>query len=37
MVKSQEKKVLGLLVVVELKELGGRLKFEFPVEASLSY
>ena len=37
LLKSQGKKVLGLLVVVELKELGGRLKFEFPVEASLSY
>ncbi len=37
LLKSQEKKVLGLLVVVELKELGGRLKFDFPVEASISY
>ncbi len=37
LLKSQNKKVLGLLVVVELKELGGRLKFKFPVEASLSY
>ena len=37
LLESQNKKVLGLLVVVELKELGGRLKFKFPVEAFLSY
>ena len=37
LLESQDKEVLGLLVVVELKELGGRLKFKFPVESSISY
>ena len=35
--KSVNKKVTGLLVVVELKELGGRLKFKFPVESLILY
>ena len=37
LLESQDKEVTGLLVVVELKELGGRLKFKFPVESSISY
>ncbi len=37
LLESQQKKVLGLLVVVELKELCGRLKFRFPVESIISY
>ena len=37
LLEKERKKVSGLLVVVELKELEGRLKFKFPVEASLSY
>ena len=35
--ESQDKEVSGLLVVVELKELGGRSKFKFPVESSIVY
>ena len=35
--KSKNKEVSGLLVVVELKELGGRSKFKFPVESSIVY
>ena len=31
------KKVLGLAVVVELDELGGRSKFSFPVESIINY
>ena len=37
LLESQDKDVTGLLVVVELKELGGRLKFKFPVESSIFY
>ena len=37
LLESQDKQVTGLLVVVELKDLGGRLKFQFPVESSLQY
>lgn len=37
LLESQDKEVKGLLVVVELKELGGRYKFKFPVESSISY
>ena len=37
LLESQDKKVTGLLVVVELKDLGGRLNFKFPVESSVSY
>ena len=31
------KKILGLAVVVELDELGGRSKFSFPVESIINY
>ena len=34
---SNNKKVAGLLVVVELTNLKGRLKLDFPVESSLSF
>ena len=37
LLESQDKEVIGLLVVVELKELGGRSKFKFPVESFISY
>ncbi len=37
MLKSNKKVVKGLLVVVELKNLGGRLKLNFPVESFISY
>ena len=37
LLESQDKEVTGLLVVVELKELGGRLKFKFPVESLILY
>ena len=37
LLESQDKEVIGLLVVVELNELGGRYKFKFPVESSISY
>ena len=35
--KSKNKEVTGLLVVVELMKLQGRLKFNFPVESSISF
>ena len=34
--KSQNKKILGLLVVVELKELEGSAKLDFPVESIIN-
>ena len=34
--KSKNKKVTGLSVVVELKDLGGRTNFDFPVKTLLS-
>ena len=34
---SNNKEVAGLLVVVELMNLKGRLKLDFPVESSLSF
>ena len=37
MLKSNKKVVKGLLVVVELKNLGDRLKLNFPVESFISY
>ncbi len=37
LLESQDKEVVGLLVVVELKDLGGRSKFKFPVESLISY
>ena len=36
LVKKGGKKISGLLTVVELKELSGRLRFDFPVESILS-
>ena len=33
--QSNDKEVVGLLVVVELMKLEGRLKFDFPIESSL--
>ena len=33
--KSKNKKVIGLLVVVELMNLEGRLKLDFPIESSI--
>ena len=36
LLKDQKKEVLGLITVVELKELKGRLNFEFPVESMIS-
>ena len=36
LLKSNDKKVLGLLVVVELSKLDGRSRFNFPVESSIS-
>ena len=35
LIKSNNKKVAGLLVVVELKDLRGRFKLDFPVDASV--
>ena len=35
--KSNNKEVLGLLVVVELMELEGRFKLNFPVESSITF
>ena len=35
--KSQNKEVAGLLVVVELEKLKGRLKLNFPVESSVFF
>ena len=37
LLKSNNKEVKGLLVVVELLDLKGRLKFNFPVESSITY
>ena len=37
MLESNEKKVAGLLVVVELTELQGRIKLNFPVESTITY
>ena len=35
LLKSNRKEVSGLLVVVELTKLGGRLKINFPIESSI--
>ena len=35
--KKQNRKVTGLLVVVELIKLEGRTKFDFPVESSITF
>ena len=37
LLKNNNKEVRGLLVVVELLDLKGRLKFNFPVESSITY
>ena len=37
LLKRNDKKVLGLLTVVELVTLKGRSKFNFPVESSISF
>ena len=37
LLESYDKKVVGLLVVVELAELEGRFKMNFPVESSIIY
>ncbi len=37
LLKSNGKKVSGLLIVVELVKLGGRSKFNFPVESSIAF
>ena len=36
LLKDQKKEVIGLITVVELNELGGRIKLEFPVESMIS-
>ena len=36
LLQDHKKEILGLITVVELKELKGRLKFEFPVETMIS-
>lgn len=35
LLKSNEKEIAGLLVVVELIKLGGRLKLDFPIESAM--
>ena len=35
--KKNDKEVLGILVVVELMKLEGKLKLDFPVESFISY
>ena len=37
LLKRNDKKILGLLTVVELVSLKGRRKFNFPVESSISF
>ena len=37
LLQKNNKKILGLLSVVELVELKGRSKFNFPVESSISF
>ena len=36
LLQDQRKEVLGLITVIELKELKGRLKLDFPVESMIS-
>ncbi len=36
LIRSSGKKVSGLISVIELKDLGGRSKFDFPVESIIS-
>ena len=37
MLDTNKKKIIGLLTVVELKNLNGRAKFKFPVESVISF
>ena len=37
LLEINQKEVVGLLVVVELRKLGGRLKLDFPIESSVSF
>ena len=37
LLETNQKQVAGLLTVVELRKLGGRSKFNFPVESSLCF
>jgi len=37
LLKGHDKKILGLLTVVELVALKGRNKFNFPVESSITF
>ena len=37
LLKSKAKEVAGLLVVVELIKLGGRTKFDFPIESCITF
>lgn len=37
LLKAKDKKISGLMTVVELKDLKGRLKFDFPVESMVSF
>ena len=37
LLESNDKKVVGLLVVVELMKLEGRLKLDFPIESSITF
>ncbi len=37
LLKSNDKEVVGLLVVIELMKLGGRLKLDFPIECSITF
>ena len=37
LLKGHNKKILGLLTVVELVALKGRNKFNFPVESSITF
>ena len=37
MIESYNKKVVGILVVVELMKLKGKLKIKFPVESSITF
>ena len=36
LLRDQKKEILGLITVVELMKLGGRLKLDFPVESMIS-
>ena len=37
LLKSNDKKVVGLLVVIELIKLGGRSRLDFPIESSITF